>query len=200
MIGLQEIERRYKLVNHLLDGAWEGGAGGLRSRKVHRRTWTRGSGENGDRPSGSHIHFVSLRLDSQQTGQYVPSAIPVYPWISDCLVLEGVGSAAVLHAYCAVVLPPPCQGSSFFGPPQGCVMSRLNIPDEDDDRYASNFHPGILSPARTPSASLDPGQRVRVDDANIRLIWLPHWRSKDTSTRLIPSHGTRCCSMGVNFF
>lgn len=60
-------------------------------------------------------------------------------------------SAACLLRF---VLPPPCQGSSFLGPPQGCVMSRLNILEEDDDRYASNFHPGILSPAHSAECIL----------------------------------------------
>lgn len=76
------------------------------------------------------------------------------------LVLEGCGLwGQWLHAYTLCTLNPSRQGSSFHGPPQGCVMSRLNIPDEDDDRYASNFHPGILSPARMSRASFVPRQR-----------------------------------------
>lgn len=41
-------------------------------------------------------------------------------------------------------------------------MSRLNIPDEDDDKYASNFHPGIPFPARMSRASFVPRQRFRL--------------------------------------
>lgn len=78
----------------------------------------------------------------------------VYPLVP-CLSLNinvspRTGWGGLCRSGCKLTLDSRSAPRSWYSRAATGLCSRLNILEEDDDKYATNLHPGSLSPAYTP--------------------------------------------------
>lgn len=124
----------------------EGGAGGLRSRRP-----TNGHEQGGqERMEIGRVGPISILFLCGSRVNRPGNVYPLVPCLSlNINVSPRTGWGGLCGSGSKLTLDSRSAPRSWYSRAATGLCSRLNILDEDDDKYATNLHPGSLSPAYT---------------------------------------------------